>query len=101
MPTVTGTIASLCGLQALVKVALCRRVLHPNIVPVLGVAEYPTTKEMLLVRMRLLFHTRHNCSCFIIALTPCTSALYSASEDEQSHMALLQNPTETQPFLIV
>ena len=38
-------------LQALVKVALSSRVHHPNIVPVLGVAEYPSTKELLLVRM--------------------------------------------------
>ena len=38
-------------LQALVKVALSTKVHHPNIVPVLGVAECPKTKELLLVRM--------------------------------------------------
>lgn len=36
-------------LQALVQVALSSRVHHPNIVPVLGVAEYPSTQDLLLV----------------------------------------------------
>lgn len=39
-----------CMLQALVQVALSSKVHHPNIVPVLGVAEYPSTQELLLVR---------------------------------------------------
>ena len=60
MSAVASFMISRCVLQALVKVALCRRMLHPNIVPVLGVAEYPTTKDMLLVRMGLLFDTRHS-----------------------------------------
>ena len=38
-----------CLLQALAKVALSTRVHHPNIVPVLGVAECPKTKDLLLV----------------------------------------------------
>lgn len=36
-------------LQTLVKVAISTRVHHPNIVPVLGVAECPKTKDLLLV----------------------------------------------------
>lgn len=55
MSAVVTTVTSECGLQALVKVALCRRVHHPNIVPVLGVSEHPTTKDMLLVRIGILF----------------------------------------------
>ena len=42
---------------------------HPNIVPVLGVAEHPITKDMLLARTDTLFFTRHNSCKTIIALT--------------------------------
>lgn len=45
------TVSVHCLLQALVKVALSTRVHHPNVVPVLGVAECPETKDLLLVSM--------------------------------------------------
>lgn len=45
-------------LQALGKVALSIRVHHPNVVPVLGVAECPKTKDLLLVSMDNILYGR-------------------------------------------
>ena len=77
MSAVTVTVITDCGLQALVKVALSRRMHHPNIVPVLGVAEHPTTKDMLLVRTDTLFFIQHNSCKTIIALTAKAGGCFS------------------------
>ena len=38
-----------CCLQVLNRIAACVKVYHPNIVAIIGVSEYPATKDLLLV----------------------------------------------------